>query len=151
MSGSVSSPQKKIVFAPVTPPAADPATAARSSGGLGALVPMLLGVVVIAGALAYLLFGREPAPEIEVLDLAAAFACPPGSAASTSHMSVTATTLNVRAGPSPRADRLGDRTLRKRATVREECRSGDWSRVRLDDGRSGWVSNQYLAPVAVKN
>lgn len=150
MSGSVSSPPKKIVFAPVTSAEADEA-ATHSPGGLGVIVPMLLGVVVIAGALTYLLLGREPAPEIEVLDLSAAFSCPPGSAASTDQMRVTATTLNVRAAPSAGADRLGDRTLRKRATVREECRAGDWSRVRLDDGRSGWVANQYLSPVVLKN
>jgi len=66
-------------------------------------------------------------------------------------MRVTASTLNVRAGPSQRADRLADRTLRKKATVTEECRNGGWSRVRLDDGRSGWVANEYLSPVASRS
>ena len=89
---------------------------------------MLLGVFVIAGALAYFLIEREP--ELEIIDLAAGFTCPAGSAASRNEMQVTANTLNVRAGPSARADRLGDRTLRKRATVTEECRAGEWSRVR---------------------
>jgi SH3-like domain-containing protein len=137
MSGSASAPPKKLVFPPVAPPepVAEPVVAPpirRTS----ALLPIVLGVLVIVGGLAFLLIEREP--EIEVLDLAAA-------------VNLTANTLNVRAGPSARADRLADRTLRKRATVTEECRAGEWSRVRLVDGRSGWVSNEYLAPATVKN
>lgn len=115
----------------------------------GAFLPIIFGVVVIVGALAYLLIEREPA--LEVIDLAAAFSCPAGTEPASARMHVTASTLNVRAGPSARADRLADRTLRKKATVTEECRGGEWSRVRLVDGRSGWVSNEYLAPAVVKN
>lgn len=151
MSGSAASPPKKIVFPPVTPPEAKAAeveveVAPRS---VSAFLPIILGVFVIAGALAFLLIEREP--EIEVIDLAAAFACPPGAEPAGSRMHVTASTLNVRAAPSTRADRLADRTLRKRATVTEECRQGTWSRIRLVDGRSGWVSNEYLAPAVLKN
>lgn len=152
MSGSASAPPKKLVFPPVTPAeAAAPelANAAPARGVVGALLPMILGVVVIVGALAYLLIEREP--ELEVIDLSAALNCPPGTEPASGRMHVTANTLNVRAGPSARADRLADRTLRKRATVTEECRGGDWSRVRLVDGRAGWVANEYLAPAAVKN
>jgi len=150
MSGSASASPNKIVFPPVAPPApvAEPVVAPpirRTS----ALLPIVLGVLVIVCGLAFLFIEREP--EIEVLDLAAAVNCPAGAAAVSGRMNVTASTLNVRAGPSARADRLADRTLRKRATVTEECRAGQWSRVRLVDGRSGWVANEYLAPAAVKN
>ena len=152
MSGSVSAPPKKLVFAPVTPPeAAAPEVAndAPVRSKAGAFLPIILGIVVIVGALAFLLIERSP--EIEVIDLSAAFSCPPGTAPASGRMHVTASTLNVRAAPNARADRLADRTLRKKATVTEECRGGEWSRVRLVDGRSGWVSNEYLAPAAVKN
>jgi hypothetical protein len=89
---------------------------------------------------------REPA--VEVVDLATAFACPPGVEARRARMHVSASTLNVRAAPHAKADRLPDRTLRKSAAVTEECRAGSWSRVRLVDGRSGWVANQYLRPLS---
>jgi len=146
MSGSAGSPPKKIVFAPITPPESEPVTVAAPARSLGALVPMLFGVIVIVGALAYLFMEREP--EIEVIDFSSAFGCPASAVASTAKMRVTASTLNVRAGPSARADRLADRTLRKKMTVIEECREGTWSRVRLGDGRSGWVSNEFLSPVS---
>ena len=146
MSGSASSPQKKIVFPPVAPPQETVTSEAAPSRKVGAVIPMLFGLVVIAGALAYLLIEREP--EVEVINFSAAFECPTGAVASTARMLVTATSLNVRAGPSPRADRLADRTLRKKMTVTEECREGSWSRVRLGDGRSGWVSNEFLRPAS---
>jgi len=151
MSGSAASPPKKIVFPPVAPPDAktDEVEVEVAPRRASAFLPIILGIVVIAGALAFLLVEREP--EIEVIDLSAAFGCPPGAEPAGSRMHVTASTLNVRAAPSPRADRLADRTLRKRATVTEECRQGTWSRIRLVDGRSGWVSNEYLAPAVLKN
>ena len=101
---------------------------------------------MIVGALAFALVGREE--EVAVVDLATAFACPPGVESRHGRMHVSASTLNVRAAPNAKADRLPDRTLRKSAAVTEECRSGSWSRVRLVDGRSGWVANQYLKPVS---
>ena len=104
---------------------------------------------VIVGALAFLLIDR--APELETIDFAAAFACPPGVEPRSGRMQVTASTLNVRTAPNAKADRLHDRTLRKHAAVTEECRGDGWSRVRLVDGRSGWVSNRYLTPIAQKN
>jgi uncharacterized protein YgiM (DUF1202 family) len=143
MSGSAASTQRKIVFPPIAAPEPEVVVEASSGSKLGALIPMLFGVVVIAAAVAYLLTNREP--EIEVIDFSAAFDCPAGTVASTARMYVTASTLNVRAGPSQRADRLADRTLRKKASVTEECRSEGWSRVRMDDGRSGWVANRYLS------
>jgi uncharacterized protein YgiM (DUF1202 family) len=150
MSGSVSSPPHKIVFPPVAPPApAGEVVVEVAPRRASAFLPIILGVFVIVGALAFLLIEREP--EIEVLDLTAAFNCPPGAEPTSSRMHVTASTLNVRAAPSPGADRLADRTLRKRANVVEECRAGTWSRVRLVDGRSGWVANEYLTLAAVKN
>jgi uncharacterized protein YgiM (DUF1202 family) len=146
MSGSAASTQKKIVFAPVTAPESEAAVEGSGGTRLGVLLPMLLGVVIIAAAIAYLLY--EPEPEIEVINFSSAFTCPAGAAPSTARMQVTASTLNVRAGPSQRADRLLDRTLRKKTAVTEECRDGGWSRVRMDDGRSGWVANEYLRPAS---
>jgi hypothetical protein len=146
MSGSASSAPNKIVFAPIGPPDAETVVLTAPAAKMGALIPMLFGVVVIVGALAYLLIEREP--EIEVLEFSSAFSCPVGAVESAAQMRVTASMLNVRAGPSQRADRLLDRTLRKKMTVTEECREGSWSRVRLGDGRSGWVANEFLSRVS---
>ena len=104
---------------------------------------------MIVGALAFLLVDREP--EVVTHEFAAAFVCPSGIESRRDRMQVTASTLNVRAAPSASADRLQDRTLRKHAAVTEECRGDGWSRVRLVDGRSGWVANKYLAPVPQRN
>lgn len=147
MSGSASAPPQKLVFAPIAP--AEPETPtlevapARSFGGF---VWLLLGLVAIAAGVAFLVIEREP--EVEVLDVKAAFACPEGTVPTSARMRVMASSLNVRAGPSARADRLNDRTLRKKQTVTEECRSDGWSRVRLTDGRSGWVANEFLSPTS---
>ena len=117
-----------------------------ASRSIAAIVAMSVGGLVIVAALAFAVIAREP--EVEVEDLATAFACPPGVESRSGRMHVSASTLNVRAAPHAKAERLPDRTLRKSAAVTEECRSGSWSRVRLVDGRSGWVANQYLKPIA---
>ena len=139
----------KAAAAPVGRSNATPAGEAASKKAVVPMISMLVGVIVIVGALGFVLVEREP--EIEILDIATAFACPPGVESRSGRMRVTANTLNVRAGPSTRADRMPDRTLRKHTSVTEECRSGGWSRVRLVDGRWGWVANQYLAAVSIKN
>jgi hypothetical protein len=113
------------------------------------MIAMAVGTLVIAGAVTFLLMNRED--DSGIIDFATAFACPAGVETRSGRMKVTASTLNVRAGPSSRADRMPDRTLRKHAFVTEECRSASWSRVRLADGRSGWVSNKYLAPIPRTN
>ena len=127
------------------------ATTVAASGARSVfpIIVMLGGLLVIAGALVFLLVDREP--EVEILDFSTAFACPPGVEARSARMQVTAQVLNVRAAASSKADRLPDRTLRKSAAVTEECRAGGWSRVRLVDGRSGWVANQYLKPITKKS
>ena len=144
--------------APATPKVAfthiEQSTATTAGDGprarrVGPIIAMLAGTLVIVAALAFLLVEREP--EIDILDFSAAFACPPGVQARSGRMQVTASSLNVRAAPSTRADRLHDRTLRKHAAVTEECRADRWSRVRLVDGRSGWVANQYLTPISRTN
>ena len=56
---------------------------------------------------------------------------------------VTATMLNVRAGPSTRYGKVGTVRKGQRLTVLES-RSG-WHRVDLGRGRSGWVSGRYLS------
>lgn len=107
---------------------------------------MLVGALLLVGVAVLLVVGREPEGA-----LASAFACPPGAETRGGRMQVTASTLNVRAAPSAGAERLRDRTLRKNATVAEECRADRWSRVRLVDGRAGWVANEYLSPTSRTN
>jgi hypothetical protein len=113
------------------------------------MISMAAGALVIVGALAFLLVDRGP--EIDIPDFSQAFACPPGVESRSGRMQVTANELNVRAAPSARADRFPDRTLRKHTSVTEECRGDGWSRVRLVDGRWGWVATQYLASVSLTN
>jgi uncharacterized protein YgiM (DUF1202 family) len=139
----------KVVFTQIEPSTATTADDVGSGRNLIPVVAMIAGVLVIAGALVFLMLRRGP--DFEVIDLATAFACPAGTESRRDRMLVTASTLNVRAAPSTSADRLLDRTLRNKAAVTEECRAGDWSRVRLVDGRSGWVANQYLAPNTQKH
>ncbi len=144
-----SSPPPKAAAAPV---AQSTVTAVEKAAPARAVVPMIsmaAGALVIVGALAFLLVGREP--ESDIPDFSEAFACPPGVESRSGRMQVTASTLNVRAAPNAKADRLQDRTLRKHNAVTEECRSGTWSRVRLVDGRWGWVANQYLASISRTN
>jgi hypothetical protein len=121
-------------------PAADEQAPARR---LSARIAVLAGVLLLAGVAVLLAFGREPEGA-----LASAFACPPGAETRSGRMQVTAHTLNVRAEPGASAKRLPDRTLRRNAIVAEECRADRWSRVRLADGRAGWVANEYLGPVS---
>jgi len=117
--------------------------------GVVPIVSMAIGALVIAGALVLLLVEREP--EIDIPDFSVAFACPPGVESRSGRMQVTANELNVRAAPSASADRFPDRTLRKHTSVTEECRAEGWSRVRLVDGRWGWVATQYLASASLAN
>ncbi|MCS6922816.1 MAG: LysM peptidoglycan-binding domain-containing protein, partial [Fimbriimonadales bacterium] len=52
--------------------------------------------------------------------------------------------INIRSAPSVRAERI---TIVDRWTkVRVLGREGEWSRVRLQTGRVGWVLSQYLSP-----
>ena len=139
----------KVAFAHIERSTATTAGGEPPARRVGPIIAMLAGALVIVGALVFLLVEREP--EIEVVDFSAAFACPPGVESRSGRMQVTASTLNVRAAPSTRADRLHDRTLRKHAAVTEECRANSWSRVRLVDGRSGWVANKYLTPISRTN
>ena len=148
----------KAMSSPAPPKAAvahvehvDAATALRAARkpSKAPMIAMAAGTLVIVVAITFLIIRREP--ETGNIDFAVAFACPPGVEARRDRMKVTASTLNVRAAPNSRADRMPDRTLRKHASVTEECRSASWSRVRLADGRSGWVANQYLTPISRTN
>ncbi len=52
--------------------------------------------------------------------------------------------INIRNAPSTSAKRV---TIVDRWTKAQVLgRQGDWSRVRLQDGRTGWVLSQYLSP-----
>jgi uncharacterized protein YgiM (DUF1202 family) len=122
------------------------ATGAGQTRRVGPLVSIAIGAVILVGMLAFLLIGHEADGDLSVRT--ASLNCPAGSIEARNRVRVTAELLNVRGGPSPSAKRLADRTLRKGAAVTEECRTEGWSRVRLDDGRWGWVSNAYLALAA---
>jgi uncharacterized protein YgiM (DUF1202 family) len=58
---------------------------------------------------------------------------------------VTALVLNVRAGPSANAERVG--RLTKGATVAVLEAPGRWVRISAGDGVTGWVSSRYLRPL----
>ena len=125
MSGSVSSPPHKIVFPPVAPPApADAVVVEVAQRRASAFLPIILGVLVIVGALAFLLIEREPA--IEVLDLTAVFNCPPGTEPTSSRMHVTASTLNVRAAPSPGSNRSIQTVHRRMPRSTDAAASALW-------------------------
>ncbi|MCS7300915.1 MAG: NlpC/P60 family protein [Fimbriimonadales bacterium] len=52
--------------------------------------------------------------------------------------------INIRSAPSTSAKRV---TIVDRWTKAQVLgRQGDWTRVRLQDGRTGWVMSQYLSP-----
>jgi hypothetical protein len=72
-------------------------------------------------------------------------ATPPASAAAADLRRVTALVLNVRAGPSADAERVG--RLAKGATVAVLEAPGRWVRISADDGVTGWVSSRYLRPL----
>jgi uncharacterized protein YraI len=65
-----------------------------------------------------------------------------GTSTSGEAMSVTASALNVRSGPSTRYRKLG--TLRRGASVRVLSRQGAWSRIAYGNG-AAWVHGDYLA------
>jgi len=108
----------------------------------GVAVHALVGVVAVVCVFGLLRLRPESAEGSS--EARSAYDCPGGTAPSGERMRVAAAKLNVRAGPSPGHTRLDDRTLSKKATVVEECRAGPWSRVRLQDGRAGWVANEFL-------
>ncbi|MFN4032129.1 MAG: NlpC/P60 family protein [Fimbriimonadales bacterium] len=52
--------------------------------------------------------------------------------------------INIRSAPTTNARRI---TIVDRWTKAQVLgRQGDWSRIRLQDGRTGWVLSQYLSP-----
>lgn len=55
---------------------------------------------------------------------------------------VTATSLNVRSGPSTSDPIVSSARRNQRVTVLG--RSGEWSRIRLASGVPGWVASRYL-------
>jgi N-acetylmuramoyl-L-alanine amidase len=58
------------------------------------------------------------------------------------HVVVRTTVLNVRHGPGVEHSRIGKVLQGQRFELLE--RKGDWTRIRLADGRSGWVHIDYV-------
>lgn len=140
----MSAPAPPSSARPVNQPVYIPsATEDKAPAKKSLMIPIMFGVAAIGCALGLFVLKAEPAP-VEAVEASSFFACPDGSVTTGQTMRVTAGKLNVRAGPSTRDARLSDRTLRKQATVTEECRAGSWSRIRLVDGRAGWVANEFL-------
>ena len=61
---------------------------------------------------------------------------------------VTGTRVNFRSGPSIRDDVLG--SLVQGAKVATGPKQGGWTRIRLPDGREGWMASRYLGDAAPK-
>lgn len=59
---------------------------------------------------------------------------------------VTVNQLNVRSGPSVKADAFD--YLNKGQVVTEVDASGDWTHVKYDGDKDGWVATRYLQPLA---
>lgn len=66
-------------------------------------------------------------------------------AATASQVAVTASVLNVRAGPGTHYAIITKVLRNTRLSVQKQ--QGSWLQVRLPNGRSGWVSGQYVRPV----
>jgi hypothetical protein len=88
--------------------------------------------------------GNAPAPEPAPAPRPAAPA--PASAAAeeraTGSVRVNVSTLNIRGDASTSAEIVGHARRGERLTVVGD--SGDWLRVKLNDGTSGWVSSQLV-------
>jgi uncharacterized protein YgiM (DUF1202 family) len=106
-------------------------------------------VRICAAAAIALLFvacgGSAPAPVAEPQP--ETHTAPAPQAASTAErvigtVRVSASTLNVRREASTSADVLGHARRGERLAIIED--SGDWLRVRLNDGTTGWVSSQHV-------
>ena len=82
-----------------------------------------------------------PAPGPEPVPAAPAPAGPEESAIGT--VRVNASTLNVRRDASVSAEVVGHVRRGERLTLIAD--SGEWLRVRLNDGTTGWVSSQHVA------
>ncbi|HEY8343116.1 MAG TPA: SH3 domain-containing protein, partial [Calditerricola sp.] len=67
-------------------------------------------------------------------------------AATASQVAVTASVLNVRAGPGTNYAIISQVKRDTRLTVLKQ--QGGWLQVRLPNGRTGWVSGQYVRPVS---
>jgi SH3 domain protein len=69
-------------------------------------------------------------------------------AKATSQVTVTASVLNVRAGPGTHYAIITKVPRNTRLTVQKQ--QGSWLAVRLPNGLTGWVSNQYVQPVDIR-
>ena len=68
-----------------------------------------------------------------------------GGSAATEQVVITASSLNVRSGPS--TENPVQFSLNSGAVVDVLTRAGDWLQIRADDGREGWVAAEYTLEV----
>ena len=59
---------------------------------------------------------------------------------------VTADSLNVRARPSLAAERVGKVTYGEQVTITDK--QENWDQILMNDGKTGWVSSEYISTVA---
>jgi uncharacterized protein YgiM (DUF1202 family) len=88
--------------------------------------------------------GNTPAPEAAPEPRPAAPAPAPRSAEeqATGTVRVNVSTLNIRRDPSTSSDIVGHARRGERLTVAGD--SGDWLRIKLNDGSTGWVASQLV-------
>jgi len=93
---------------------------------------------------------RRMAVAMALALLASTFAVPilihPAQAAAASQVTVTASVLNVRAGPGTNYAIISQVKRNTLLTVLKQ--QGGWLQVRLSNGRTGWVSGQYVRSVS---
>jgi hypothetical protein len=88
--------------------------------------------------------GNTPAPEPAPVPQPAAPASAPAAAEerATGTVRVNVSTLNIRGDASTSSEIIGHARRGERLTVVGD--SGDWLRVKLSDGATGWVSSQLV-------
>jgi N-acetylmuramoyl-L-alanine amidase len=59
---------------------------------------------------------------------------------------VTADSLNVRAQPSPAAERVGKVTYGEQVTITDK--QENWYQILMNNGKVGWVSSEYISTVS---
>ncbi len=70
---------------------------------------------------------------------------PLGDFARRSHLAVSADGVGLRNGPSTDAMLL--RQMMVDTYVKKLEVSGDWTKIRMPEGREGWVQTQFLGPI----
>ncbi len=108
-------------------------------------VKLMVGAIMVATIPFAAIAAATPAAAAQPAAVAAA--AQPASTVSGTYQ-VTASKLNVRSGPSTSYTVIHALWQGNKVTVIGE--SGNWYQIRLSDGRTGWVSKDYLIPFSEK-